>query len=340
MKPTYFRIALILGFFLLGITAWGQTKRVSGKVISGEDGKPLPGVSITITGKSAGTQTDASGDFSIEAAEGEVLNFSYSGYTPSLITVGTAGILNISLNTVADRLGEVVVVGYGTQRRKEFAGASSTVNPLTTKFTPSSNVGTALQGTVPGVLVRQTTGAPGNTPSIAFRGGSDFDGSGSPLVVLDGVIVPSLYGIDMNDVESIDVLKDAASTAIYGARAANGVILITTKKGKKGRTQVQYTVRRTGNYIRGIGDEYLNAADYIRMNRSGIRARYLADSLDGNTANVNADKGQLTGNWGWAFGATFLNAGTGLYTTQRVTAANRQYLNDPAWKLLVDANPL
>lgn len=324
---------------LLSAVAWSQSKRVSGKITSGEDNAPLTGVSITIKGKTGGTQTDATGNFSLDAAPGDVLLFSYSGYLPKEVTVGTSASINLALNAGADKLGEVVVVGYGTQRRREFAGASSTVNPLTTKFTPSANVGTALQGTVPGLVVRQTTGAPGSTPNIVFRGGSNFDGSGEPLVVLDGIIVPSLYGIDMNDVESIDVLKDAASTAIYGARAANGVILVTTKKGKRGKTQVQYTVRRTSNYIRSIGDRYLSAADYIRMNRLGIGARYRADSLDGNTANVNADKGQLNGNWGWAFGATFPNPATGLYTTQRVSAANRQYLTDPAWKLLVDANP-
>lgn len=339
MKSACLKVGTFLVFFLSCVAAWSQTRRVSGKITSGEDGSPLSGVSVVIKGKSGGTQTDAAGNFSLDAASGDVFLFSYSGYSPKEVAVGASQTVNVSLSAGADKLGEVVVVGYGTQRRREFAGAASTVNPLTTKFNPSSNVGTALQGTVPGVLVQQTTGAPGSTPNIVFRGGTDFDGSGSPLVVLDGVIVPSLYGIDMNDVESIDVLKDAASTAIYGARAANGVILVTTKKGKRGKTQVQYTVRRTSNYVRSIGDQYLNAADYIRMNRLGIRARYLADSLDGNTANVNADKGQLTGNWGWAFGATFPNPATGLYTTQRITASNRQYLADPAWKLLVDANP-
>jgi len=196
-----------------------------------------------------------------------------------------------------------------------------------------------LQGAIPGLLVQQTTGAPGSTPSIVFRGGTGFDGTGSPMVVLDGVVVPSLYGIDMNDVESVDVLKDAASTAIYGARAANGVILVSTKKGKKGKTQMQYTVKHTDNTLRKIADQYMGAADYIRMNRLGIRARYLLDSLDGNAANMTSDKGQLTGNWGWAFGTTFGNPASGLYTTQKVGAANRQYLTDPNWSLLVDANP-
>jgi TonB-linked SusC/RagA family outer membrane protein len=339
MKLACLKLGILITFFLFSFPAWSQIKPVSGRVVSADDNKPLSGVSVVLRGKPSGTQTTADGTFSIDAAPGDVIVFSYVGYTPQEITVGNSTTYNVQLNSNGDKMGEVVVVGYGTQRKKEFAGAATSVNPLTTKFTPSSNVGTALQGAVPGLLVQQTTGAPGSTPNIVFRGGTDFDNSGAPMVVLDGVVVPSLYGIDMNDVESIDVLKDAASTAIYGARAANGVILITTKKGKKGKTQVQYTVRRTSNYVRSIGDEYLSAADYIRMNRLGIRARYLADSLDGNVNNMNADKGQLNGNWGWAFGATFPNPASGLYTTQRVTNANRQYLSDPAWKLLLDANP-
>ena len=339
MKSACFKMGMILSFFLLSLTTMSQIRYVSGQVISEDDNRPLAGVSITIKGTNKGTITDANGNFSIDAAPQDVLLLSYSGYSPLEIPVGTSQNIRAALNLINDKMNEVVVVGYGTQKRKDFAGASTTVNPLTTKFTPSSNVGTALQGSVPGLLVQQTTGAPGSTPYIVFRGGTDFDGSGSPLIILDGVVVPTLYGIDMNDVESIDVLKDAASTAIYGARAANGVIIVTTKKGKKGKTQVQYTIRETSNYPRKIGDEYLSAADYIRMNRLGIRARYLADSLDGNAGAVNSDKGQLNGNWGWAFGATFGNPATGLYTTQRVNNANRQYLTDANWRLLVDPNP-
>lgn len=339
MKSACLRIFFLLLCFLMAVTSRSQTRRLTGMVTSGDDNKPLPGVSVSVKGKTSGTTTAAGGEFTLDVNLQDVLLFSYTGYASEERTVGSSQNMTVTLNAITGKMDEVVVIGYGTQRRKEFAGASTTVNPLATKFTPSSNVGTALQGAVPGVLVQQTTGAPGSTPNIVFRGGTDFDASGTPLVVLDGVIVPSLYGIDMNDVETIDVLKDAASTAIYGARAANGVILITTKRGKKGRTQVQYTVRQTHNYVRSVGDQYLNAADYIRMNRLGIRARYLADSLDGNAANITSDKGQIDGNWGWAFGATFPNPAAGLYTTQRVTNANRRYLTDPAWRLLVDPNP-
>lgn len=339
MKPACLGYGALLFSLLLSLTARSQLNTISGKVISGEDNKPLASVTVMRKGTNTGTVTGPNGEFTIAASERDILVFSYSGYLTVETPVATSGNINITLRLNSDKMNEVIVVGYGTQRRKEFTGASATVSPLATKFTPSANIGTALQGTVPGLLVQQTTGSPGSTPSIIFRGGTDFDGSGSPLVILDGVVVPSLYGIDMNDVESIDVLKDAASTAIYGARAANGVIIVTTKKGKRGRTQVQYTIRQTNNYPRKIGDQYLSGADYLRMNRLGIKARYLADSLDGNTAAMNSDKGQLNNNWGWAFGSSFGNPATGLYTTQKLGNSNRQYLSDPNWKLLVDANP-
>jgi TonB-linked SusC/RagA family outer membrane protein len=330
------KIGLLVIFLMSIATAWSQTKKITGHVFSKEDNSPLTGVSIVKKGVSTGTLTNNQGQFTIQVAVGDVLVFSNVGFVTQELIIRNENDLKIFLSTASSVLDEVVVIGYGTQKRAAFAGAATTLNPLVTKFSPSSNLGTALQGTVPGLLVQQNTGAPGSTPNIVFRGGTGFDGSGSPLIVLDGVIVPSLYGIDMNDVESVDVLKDAASTAIYGARAANGVVLVTTKKGKIGKTQVQYSIKQTTNYIRSIADQYLNAADYIRMNRNGIRARYLADSLTGGA--YNGDKGQLTGNWGWANASAFTSP-IGLYTTQLLSNANRQYLTNPNWKLLVDANP-
>jgi TonB-linked SusC/RagA family outer membrane protein len=338
MKSACFKLGMLLSCFLFAFTAWSQTK-VSGTVISGDDNKPLAGVSVTIKGKNTGTVTNAQGVFSLSSSQQDVLLFTHAGYTPFEFTVAnTAENVTVTLNPTNDKMNEVVVVGYGTQRRREVTGAVSSVNPISFEHSPTSNIATALQGTLPGLRVQQRTGQPGTSPSIVFRGGSDFSGGGSPLFVVDGVIVPSLYGIDANDVESIDLLKDAASTAIYGARAANGVVLITTKKGKKGKTQVTYTVSHTTNQIRRNPSEYLSAADYIRMNRLGLRSRYLGDSLDNNTNAMNTDKGQLAGSWGWALSSGFTSP-VGLYTTQLVNNANRKYLTDPNWHLLIDANP-
>ncbi len=341
MRSAHIKWMLLCFGILINLQAWSQTKTISGTVMDELSGQSLVGATVSIKGTSIATQTNEVGEFSISAEPTNVLVISYAGYMDKEISVGTQENIMITLSSEAtSKLDEVVVIGYGTQKRRDFAGSSASLNPTATKFTPSSNVGTALQGAIPGVMVRQQTGAPGATPNIVFRGGTGFDGSGGPLVVVDGVIVPSLYGIDMNDVEDIQVLKDAASTAIYGARAANGVILVTTKRGKKGRTQIQYSYKYTSNNFRSIADRYLSAEEYIKMNRQGIRTRYLADSLVGGNQNaVNSDKGQINGNWGWAFGANFSDPNNGLYTTQRVTNANRALLTNPAWKLLLDANP-
>lgn len=338
MKMAYLKIWLLLACFTIAAPLWSQTQQVTGTVTAADNGTPLAGVSVLVKDKNRGTQTAADGGFTVNAAQGDVLVFSSVGYTPQQVTVGATPVVNVSLQSDASKLGEVVVVGYGTQSRRNVTGAVSTVNPAAFAHSPSSNVATALQGTLPGLRVQQTTGQPGTSPNITFRGGSDFNGSGTPLYVVDGVIVPNLYGLDMNDIASIDLLKDAATAAIYGARAANGVVLVTTKKGKRGKAQVTYSVSYTNNYIRKNPSEYLNGADYIRMNRMGLRSRYLGDSLDNNTNAMNTDKGQLLGSWGWAVSSGWTSP-TGLYTTQLVNNQNRKYLNDPAWHLLIDQNP-
>ncbi len=338
MKSAIMRFSLLIACFLFSATVWSQVQKISGKVTSDEDNKPLSGISVTIKGKSGGTQTNANGEFSIDANVGDILVFSSSGFNAREVKLGTGTTINLSLETKVSQLDEVVVTGYGTQKRKEVTGAVASVNTKAFEHSPSTNVATVLQGSVPGLRVQQRTGQPGTTPSISFRGGTEFGGGGTPLFIIDGVIVPSLYGIDINDVASIDLLKDAASTAIYGARAANGVVLVTTKKGKKGKTQVTYSYSHTTNYIRKNPSEYLSASDYIRMNRLGIQARFRGDSLDNNTGAMNNDRNQLLGAWGWAVNSGWRGA-EGLYTTQLLNNANRHLLSKPGWKLLVDPNP-
>lgn len=334
-----FKLLFLINFIFLALNhAIAQVKEITGVVSNKVDATPLEGVTITIKGGSAATQTNANGKFSIKAAPGSVLVFSYTGFAQKEVNVTASSFINLSMEASTARMDEVVVVGYGTQSRRTLTGSVATVNSAAFQHSPSTNVATVLQGTLPGLVVRQSTGQPGTSPSITFRGGSDFNGNGTPLFVVDGVIVPSLYGLDMNDIASIDLLKDAASTAIYGARAANGVVLVTTKKGKKGSAQVSYSVGHTTNYIRRNSSEYLNGAQYISINRMGIRSRFLGDSLDNNINAMNSDRGQLSGSWGWALSSGWTSP-IGLYTTQLVSNANRKYLNDPAWKLLIDANP-
>ncbi len=337
MKSKCLRLCLLALFSLVVSLTFAQPKRVTGKVLS-DDSRPLSGVSVVIKGKPGGTQTNTNGEYSIEASVGDILVFSYSGFSTREMKVGSSPVIDLSLETKVSELDAVVVTGYGTQKRKEVTGAVTTVNPKVFEHSPSSNVATVLQGNTPGLRVQQRTGQPGTTPTISFRGGTEFGGGGTPLFIIDGVIVPSLYGLDINDVASIDLLKDAATTAIYGARAANGVVLVTTKKGQKGKTRVTYSFSHTTNYIRRNPSEYLSAADYIRMNRLGIQARFRGDSLDNNTGAMNNDRNQLLGSWGWAVNSGWRSA-EGLYTTQLLNNQNRHLLNDPRWKLLVDPNP-
>ncbi|WP_246169334.1 SusC/RagA family TonB-linked outer membrane protein [Rudanella paleaurantiibacter] len=327
-------IIALLGSFLAG----AQVRQVEGLVKDARLSEPLPGVNVTVKGTARGTVTGAEGRFSISAGSTDVLVFSMIGMTTQEVAVGNQTTLTVLMAESSKSLDEVVVVGYGQQSRRTLTGSVATVDPAVFKSVPRTNVATALQGAVPGLRVQQTTGQPGSTPAISFRGGTDFSGAGSPLFVVDGVIVPSLFGINMEDVESMDLLKDAASTAIYGARASNGVVLVSTRKGKKGRTQVTYSYKRATNYIRRNPLEYMSAEDYIRWNRRGLGARFEAARADNNTAEMNNARNQLAGAWGWGTNSGW-TAPDGRYSTQQVNNANRGLLSNPLYKLLVDKNP-
>ncbi len=337
MKVKCLRFYLFSLLLLCTTLGFAQGKKVTGRVLNDES-KPLQAVSVVVRGKATGTQTNNAGEFSIEASKGDVLVFTATGFKLQEVRVGDNLVIDLSLEPVIGALEDVVVTGYGTQKRKEVTGAVATLNPKTFEHNPTTNVATVLQGNVPGLRVQQRTGQPGTSPSITFRGGTEFGGGGTPLFIVDGVIVPSLYGIDINDVASIDLLKDAATTAIYGARAANGVVLVSTKKGKKGKAQITYTYTNSTNYIRRNPEEYLSGADYIRMNRLGLQSRFRGDSLDNNNNAMNTDRNQLFGAWGWAINSGWRSP-TGLYSTQLVNSANRGLLSNPNWKLLVDPNP-
>ncbi|MBL7817156.1 MAG: SusC/RagA family TonB-linked outer membrane protein [Saprospiraceae bacterium] len=335
MKKILYRLFLLV-LTLLSQQAYAQDKNISG-TITDETGKPMEFVAVVVKGTSNGTISAADGSFSLKVPQGAtILVCSFVGYASLEIKIDETIPLSIKMKPSGE-LDEVVVIGYGEQSRRTLTGAVSSTDEKALKSVPRTNVGSVLQGTVSGLRVQQTTGQPGSTPTISFRGGTDFSGSGSPLIVLDGIIVTSLYGINMADVESIDLLKDAASTAIYGARASNGVILVSTKKGKKGKTQVSYSYRNATNYVRRNPVEYLSAEDYIRWNRMGIGSRFALGKL-GNDGDTTSTRNQLTGAWGWATNSGW-TAADGRYSTQLVSNTNRQLINDPNWKLLVDKNP-
>jgi len=226
------------------LQAMAQQMTISGKVTAVEDGSALPGVTVLVKGTDNGVSTNTEGNYSINAQRGQVLVFSFIGTTTQEITVGAESVINVTLGADAKALDEVVVVGYGTQKRANLTGAVSTVDTKVLESRPITDVGRGLQGTTPGLTITTPTGALGQNPAIRLRGiTGSLTGSGAePLILVDNVEIPSLQMINPDDIETISVLKDAASTSIYGARGAWGVILITTKTGKRATpTRVTYS---------------------------------------------------------------------------------------------------
>ncbi|MGA0558460.1 SusC/RagA family TonB-linked outer membrane protein [Larkinella sp. VNQ87] len=247
--------AKLLWFLFLFCQAWlvyAQDKSISGTVLAKEDNSPLPGVSIVIEGSLKGTQTDADGKFTLQVPSGATLVASFVGYQKMRVPVTAQTVYTITLETEAKTLQELVVVGYGAQNRRTVTGAISTVSADQIKNLPSPSPDQVLQGRSPGVQVSAGSGEPGTSVMVRVRGATSINASSEPLYVIDGVPIVSqnlarttfgsptnpLSDINPSDIESMEILKDASATAIYGARAANGVILITTKRGKSGKPNV------------------------------------------------------------------------------------------------------
>ncbi len=236
--------SLILSIFLCfaGISIYAQNYEIKGTV-SDVSGTPLPGVSIVVKNTTRGASTDFDGKFTLSNVQkGEVLVFSYVGFSTQEVVVNNSNSLNVILAENAESLDEVVVIGYGTQKKSVVTGAISSVKAADLEDLPVERVEQALQGRVSGVVIAADAGQPGSSSTVRVRGITTF-GNNNPLWVIDGVIVDSggIGFLNQSDIQSIEVLKDAASLAIYGARSAAGVILITTKKGKQGKMSVNYT---------------------------------------------------------------------------------------------------
>jgi len=267
----YLSISLVLVFLTqtnamnAQVNSTKLSYKVAGKVVS-ESGESLIGVNVLLKGSTAGTITDIEGQFSIDAGSADAtLTFSYLGYIFQSVPVAGRTTLRVVMKEDSKQLDEVVVVGYGTQRKKDLTGAVSAVDVKEMKKMQSPNIGQALQGQVPGVSV-STSGAPGSTADIRIRGIGSFSNVG-PLYVVDGMILTgSQREFNVNDIESMQVLKDASATALYGARGANGVIIITTKKGTDGPPRIEvsanYGVQNIANRI-----EMMNSVEFLRVNR-------------------------------------------------------------------------
>lgn len=268
MKKIFYKLFLLGLFGSLHYQVAAQTHVVSGQVVAADDDMTIPGVNISLKGETIGTVTDMEGNFSISVPDGTgVLVFSFIGFATQEIPIDNRSVINVILESAATAMDEVVVVGYGTQSREMLTSSIAKLDKQVLANAPRSNLGSALQGTVSGLQVVNRTGQPGAAPSIILRGGASINSPGAPLVVVDGII-RSMNDIAPDDVESMELLKDAASTAIYGARANNGVILITTKSGKAGRAEVSYKFAG-GLNKRREGYQYLGAREFIYYNRLG-----------------------------------------------------------------------
>ncbi|MCF2490799.1 TonB-dependent receptor [Dyadobacter sp. CY347] len=240
-----------------------QTRQLSGKV-SDEQARELPGVSIVIKGTQQGTVTDANGQYQLAVPESgaPILTFSFVGYQAQDVPLEGRTTLDVTLAPNDQSLAEVVVVGYGTQKKKDLTGAISTISSKDVAGRQTLQVSDALQGSVAGVSVTRTSGAPGSGSNILIRGITTI-GTNNPLVIVDGVPVASIDNVNPGDVESVTVLKDASSAAIYGSRGAAGVILVTTKRAKSGQSSLEYTYEY-GVQRATATPSYAGVQDYMR----------------------------------------------------------------------------
>jgi TonB-linked SusC/RagA family outer membrane protein len=242
------RSATVLLFLLTAFAAVAQRNTVRGTV-TGTGGSPMPGVNILVKGSTNGTSTDSDGKYSLEASADDVLVYSFIGYTSQEVRVGTQTSINVSLIEDMRTLNEVVVVGYGEMRRGDITAAQTSISSKDISRTINTTLDQAIQGRAPGVYITQNTGAPGGGVSVNIRGVNTINGTNEPLYVIDGVQIQGstsitgtnpLSNLNPSDVESLEILQGPNATAIYGSRGTNGVVLITTKRGKSGEMKISY----------------------------------------------------------------------------------------------------
>ncbi len=232
------RIVLAL-FAIISISAVAQEITVSGTVFDPEEGEPIISASVIVKGSKVGVVTDYDGHYSIKAPADGVLIFSYVGYDTKEEKINGRTTIDINMTTNSQILDEVVVVGYGVQRKSDITGSISSISGKDVNNTPTSSVLQSLQGKASGVNIIQNSGAPGGATTIKIRGTGTVNDA-DPLYVVDGFIVDDITHLSPNDIANIEIFKDAASSAVYGARAANGVVSITTKSGEQGKTSVTF----------------------------------------------------------------------------------------------------
>ncbi|HWB90713.1 MAG TPA: SusC/RagA family TonB-linked outer membrane protein, partial [Puia sp.] len=256
---------LLLTCWLTG-TVWAQTRKITGVVLTTETGGPLGGASVVEKGTNNGTVTDAQGKFSLTVPDKGKISIvvSYTGYARQELSVGSGGRLVIRLSSEDKQLNDVVVIGYGTVKKKDLTGAVASVQSADIVRSNPANAEQALQGQIPGAVINKSSNLPGQAFTLDIRGESTITGVTEPLVVIDGVIGGRMRDINPADIQSIDVLKDASSTAIYGSRGANGVVIITSKRGASGKARFSvdaYAGQKTPAHLPTL----LNAQEFYKM---------------------------------------------------------------------------
>ncbi len=280
---TQFKNALLLLLMMVSLATYAQDRTVSGTITDDAD-NPLPGVSILAKGTQTGTTTNTQGEYSLNVPRNSrTLVFSYIGYKTTEVAINNESSINLKLEPTAEALGELVVVGYGTQKKSTLTGAVSSVTPKELTALPVVSATQALQGRVPGVQITNNSG-PGTEPVVRIRGVGSVSLNPNPLYVIDGVPAGGLNNIDPKDIESLEVLKDASAAAIYGSRAANGVVLITTKKGTPGKLQINVD-SYVGTQSAWRTLDLLNRDQYIQYGTALVQAS--GQAVPGRFTNLN-----------------------------------------------------
>jgi TonB-linked SusC/RagA family outer membrane protein len=344
MKETVYKIFIFLVFLILPGMSIHAQKVIRGQVKDANGGYGLPGANIYVGGSTAGTITDSDGRFVLDVPTNtkEVI-VSMIGYQTQNINVEQNTTLDVLLVESLSALDEVVVVGYGTTKKSKLIAS---VSKLDNKFLETgirANPAQALSGTIAGLRVVNGSGRPGSLPNIVLRGGTNFNGTGSPLIIMDGQIRGSLSDINPEEIASMEVLKDASATAIYGARASNGVILITSKRGGEGTSAVTVKVQRGQSQL-NVPYNFLSAEDYISWTRKGVVQAMINGTFGTVAANtaLSAVGPRGTGNLYKDAAGNFVDgnySAAGIWSVMRLTDVNRELLNQPGWKQMKDAVP-
>ncbi|WP_208645563.1 SusC/RagA family TonB-linked outer membrane protein [Mucilaginibacter endophyticus] len=298
--PWKHMLAVIIGLLMYLPFNAGAQVAVTGTVKDSLSSEPVVGVSVMLKGTSTGAQTDVNGKFRINAPVGGVLIFRYIGYKEQQLTVPAGAVLDVRMASISQGLKEVVVVSYGTQARREITGAVSSINTKEVKDMPVANIGQKLQGKLAGVQINQNSGTPGAEMTFRIRGAASINAGNNPLIVIDGF--PSQSGLQTlspDEIESISVLKDASASSLYGSRAANGVVLVTTKQGKAGIKTLDFSAYTGVQSVPDRGKpDLMNAQEFAQFKKEFYEDKARYEGYTGGVPSVYQNPEQYAGNAG------------------------------------------